>query len=64
MTKEEQEDLIHQVTAILSDAYTPDASCEDLAKAAGDALDLLDPDEEDSDPDSKDHSEDESDEES
>jgi hypothetical protein len=46
-----------QVTDILSDAYTPEASREDLAAAVGDALDALEgntPDDDDGDDDNHD----------
>ena len=35
------EQTIDEVTAILEDAYTPEASREDLAEAIGNALDVL-----------------------
>ena len=41
MTKTYLQDCIDQATDILTDAYTPEASREDLAQAVGDALDAL-----------------------
>jgi hypothetical protein len=41
MTKADMQDVCDQVQSILEDAYTPEASREDLAAAIGDALDLL-----------------------
>ena len=41
MTKADMADVCDQVQDILSDAYTPESSREDLAAAIGDALDLL-----------------------
>ena len=41
MTKADLADVCDQVQDILEDAYTPEASREDLAAAIGDALDLL-----------------------
>jgi hypothetical protein len=41
MTKDDMQDCIDQATDILTDAYTPEASREDLASAIGDALDAL-----------------------
>jgi hypothetical protein len=41
MTKDDLQDRNDQATAILTDAYTPEASREDLAQAVGDALDAL-----------------------
>ena len=41
MTKADMQDLCDQVQDILSEAYTPEASREELAAAIGDALDLL-----------------------
>jgi hypothetical protein len=41
MTKAELEDCIDNATQILTDAYVPEASREDLAAAIGDALDAL-----------------------
>jgi hypothetical protein len=40
-TKADLQDAIDQATQILSDAYTPESSREDLAAAVGDALDAL-----------------------
>src|SRR5215469_13959365 len=41
LTKSDLEDVCDQVQDILTDAYTPESSREDLAAAIGDALDLL-----------------------
>jgi len=41
MSKQDLQDCCDQVHDILSDAYTPEASREDMAAAIGDALDLL-----------------------
>jgi hypothetical protein len=41
MTTADLADVCDQVQDILEDAYTPEASREDLAAAIGDALDLL-----------------------
>ena len=41
LTKSDLQDVCDQVQDILSDAYMPEASREDLAAAIGDALDLL-----------------------
>jgi hypothetical protein len=40
-TKADLQDAIDQAVQILSDAYTPESSREDLAAACGDALDVL-----------------------
>jgi hypothetical protein len=40
-TKTDLQNAIDQATQILSDAYTPESSREDLAAAVGDALDAL-----------------------
>ena len=39
--KSDLQDVCDQVQDILTDAYTPEASREDLAAAIGDALDVL-----------------------
>ena len=44
LTKDDLQDCIDQATQILEDAYTPEASREDLAMAVGDALAALDGD--------------------
>jgi hypothetical protein len=41
MTKADLQDVCDEVQDILTDAYTPEASREELAAAIGDALDLL-----------------------
>lgn len=38
---DEHQEQIDEAIAILEDAYTPEASREDLAEAAGNALDVL-----------------------
>jgi hypothetical protein len=40
-TKDDLQDAIDQATQILSEAYAPESSREDLAAAVGDALDVL-----------------------
>ena len=40
-TKDDLQDAIDQATQILSEAYAPESSREDLAAAVGDALDIL-----------------------
>jgi len=40
-SQEHVQDCLDQVTDILSDAYTPEASLDDLAAAVGDALDVI-----------------------
>jgi hypothetical protein len=63
MTKQEALDVLDEVQDILEDAYDPQSSREDLAKAIGDALDALDPQNggEDDDDDGDDDSVDEDD---
>ena len=54
-TKSELQEQVDSAAAVLNEAYTPEASREDLASAVGEALDILngeDADEDDSDPDS------------
>ena len=46
-TKDDLQDAIDQATQILSDAYAPESSREDLAAAVGDALDILSGDDDD-----------------
>jgi hypothetical protein len=41
MTKTDLQDCVDQAIDILTDAYTPESSREDLAAAVGDALDAL-----------------------
>jgi hypothetical protein len=43
VTKQDLQDTLDQVQDILEDAYDPQSSREDLAKAIGDALDTIDP---------------------
>jgi hypothetical protein len=54
MSKADLQDCIDAATQILEDAYTPEASREDLACAVGDALDALSGDYEDEDEDEED----------
>jgi hypothetical protein len=49
--KDDLQDCVDQATDILTDAYTPEASREDLAAAIGDALDALSGDYDDDDDD-------------
>ena len=51
MTKADLQDCIDQATQILTDAYVPEASREDLAAAIGDALAALEGDTDDDDDD-------------
>jgi hypothetical protein len=41
LTKADLQDMVDQATQLLSDAYAPESSREDLACAVGDALDVL-----------------------
>jgi hypothetical protein len=41
MTKTELQDCVDEAASILEDAYTPEASREELAAAIGQALDIL-----------------------
>jgi hypothetical protein len=57
MTRAELQDVVDHAIQILTDAYTPESSREDLAAAVGDALDALEGnggDNEDSDDDDAD----------
>lgn len=45
------QDTIDEATSILEDAYTPEASREDLAEAIGQALDVLSGEEEEEEAD-------------
>jgi hypothetical protein len=61
MTKADLQDCVDQATQILTDAYVPEASREDLAEAIGEALAALEGDtgdEEDDDDDSDDDGQD------
>ena len=54
MTRAELQDVVDNAIQILTDAYTPESSREDLAAAVGEALDALEGnggDDEDSDED-------------
>jgi hypothetical protein len=51
MTKADLEDAVDEATSILEDAYTPEASREELAAAVGKALDVLSGEDEDEDED-------------
>ena len=62
MTKADMQDVCDQMQDILSEAYTPEASREELAPAIGDVLDLLEngpaDDTDDTDDDSDDDTDD------
>jgi len=58
MTKPELQDCIDKATQILTDAYVPEASREDLAAAIGDALAALEGDTADDDEDDDDSEDD------
>lgn len=61
-TKNELQDIVDNAAAVLNDAYTPEASREDLATAVGEALDILNGEDDDSaDDDEDDDSNDEDD---
>jgi len=49
MTKADLEDAVDEATSILEDAYTPEASREELAAAVGQALEVLSGEDEDED---------------
>jgi hypothetical protein len=51
ITKTELQDCVDEAASILEDAYTPEASREELAAAIGQALDILSGDEEEKDED-------------
>ena len=67
-TKAELQDQLDSINEVLNGAYTPEASREDIAAAVGEALDILngeddeDTEEDESDLDDSDDSEDEDDE--
>lgn len=61
ITKADLQDTIDQACDILSDAYTPEASREDLAAAVGQALDILNGDDDAEDADEGDDEEDDED---
>ncbi len=48
-TKADLEQIIQDAADLLNDAYRPEATREELAEAVGNALSLLDPDEDDED---------------
>ena len=50
-TKADLQDCVDEAASILEDAYTPEASREELAAAIGQALDILSGDEEEKDED-------------
>ena len=64
-TKAELQDQLDSINEVLNGAYTPEASREDIATAVGEALDILngeddeDTEEDESDLDDSDDSEDE-----
>jgi len=58
MTKPELEDCVDKATQILTDAYVPEASREDLAEAIGEALSALEGDTEEGDDDDDDSDDD------
>jgi hypothetical protein len=62
-TKSELQGQVDQAAAILNDAYTPESTREELATAVGDALDILNGEDEDPDEDESDAELDEEDEE-
>ena len=55
-TKSDLQDTLDNVQSILEDAYDPESSREDLAKAIGDALDEIDGGDDDDDSDDDDYS--------
>ena len=62
-TKNELQEMVDSAAAVLNEAYTPEASREDLAAAVGEALDILNGDEaDDADADEDEDSEDSDDE--
>jgi hypothetical protein len=61
-TKTELQEQVDSAAALLNEAYTPEASREDLATAVGEALDILNGEDEDSDDDSDDSDDEDDDE--
>ena len=59
-TKAELQEQLDNINEVLNGAYTPEASREDIAAAVGEALDILNGEEDDAD-ESEDESEDDSD---
>ena len=59
-TKAELQEQLDSINEVLNGAYTPEASREDIAAAVGEALDILNGEEDDAD-ESEDESEDDSD---
>lgn len=57
-TKADLQDAIDQASQVLSDAYQPESSREDMASAIGDALDILSGDSGDDDDDAGDDDDD------
>jgi hypothetical protein len=60
-SKADLQDQLDQLSDILSDAYDPESSREDLAAAVGDALDVLNGDEDEEDEESDDDEEEDDD---
>jgi hypothetical protein len=58
ITKADLQDCVDEATSILEDAYTPEASREELAAAIGQALDILSGSEEDDEQDEDDQGDD------
>lgn len=54
-TKADLQDAIDQACSVLEDAYTPEASREELAEAIGEALDVLQGEDEDENGDEDDN---------
>jgi hypothetical protein len=59
-TKAELQDQLDNINEVLNGAYTPEASREDIAAAVGEALDILNGEDEEDDTDSEDSDDDES----
>jgi hypothetical protein len=57
-SKAELQDTIDSAVSVLSDAYAPESTREELATAVGQALDILNGEDDDSDDDDSDHSDD------
>ena len=58
ITKADLQDCVDEAASILEDAYTPEASREELAAAIGQALDILSGSEEDDEQDEDDQGDD------
>jgi hypothetical protein len=59
-TKSELQEQVDSAAAVLNEAYTPETTREDLAAAVGEALDILNGEDEDSDLEESDEEDDES----